>query len=130
VPTDPAITVRNNPDRLRYEILDGDAVIGATFWIPYDGPGGAQRIFYHTTVDDAYAGQGLASKLAREALDDTIAAGLEVVPVCPYIKKWLGKHPEHRAAGVRPEHLAAVPKPPYEKFGAPSGGEPGAEPAR
>ncbi|MFI7480852.1 GNAT family N-acetyltransferase [Kocuria sp. M1R5S2] len=110
MPTDPAITVRNNPDHGRYELLDGDAVIGATYWIPYDAAGRAQRIFYHTTVDDAYGGQGLASRLAREALDDTLAAGLEFVPVCPYIKKWLGKHPAYPAAAVRPEHLAVVPE--------------------
>ena len=80
--------------------------------MPFEGPGGPQRIFYHTTVDDAYSGQGLASRLAREALDDTAGAGLTVVPVCPYIKKWLHSHPDHQqyAVAVRPEHLAAVPR--------------------
>ncbi|MEX5293803.1 GNAT family N-acetyltransferase [Kocuria sp. CPCC 205268] len=106
------ITVRNNPDRHRYELLDGETVIGRAHWTPFEGPDGPQRIFYHTTVDDAYGGQGLATRLAREALDDTIAAGLPVVPVCPYIKKWLGRHPDHQqhAVPVRPEHLAAVPR--------------------
>lgn len=75
-----------------------------------DGP---QRIFYHTTIADAYGGKGLASRLARYALDDTIEAGLPVVPVCPYIKGWLEKHPDYKAhtVPVRPEHLAAVPAP-------------------
>ena len=66
-----AVTVRNNPGRQRYELLDGETVIGSAHWVPFEGPGGPQRIFYHTTVDDAYSGQGLASRLAREALDDT-----------------------------------------------------------
>lgn len=107
-----AITVRNNPDRHRYELLDGETVIGSAHWVPFEGADGPQRIFYHTTVDDAYGGQGLASKLAREALDDTIAAGLPVVPVCPYIKKWLRTHPDQQqhTVPVRPEHLAAVPR--------------------
>lgn len=107
-----AVTVRNNPGRQRYELLDGETVIGSAHWVPFEGPGWPQRIFYHTTVDDAYGGQGLASRLAREALDDTAGAGLTVVPVCPYIKKWLHSHPDHQqhAVAVRPEHLAAVPR--------------------
>ncbi|WP_298589579.1 GNAT family N-acetyltransferase [uncultured Kocuria sp.] len=107
-----AITVRNNPDRHRYELLDGETVIGSAHWVPFEGADGPQRIFYHTSVDDAYGGQGPASRLAREALDDTIAAGLPVVPVCPYIKKWLRTHPDQQqhAVPVRPEHLAAVPR--------------------
>ena len=107
------IALRNNPDRRRYELLDGETVIGKAHWVPFEAADGAQRIFYHTTVDDAYTGQGLASRLARYALDDTIAAGLSIVPVCPYITKWLGKHPDYQshAVPVRPEHLAAVPGP-------------------
>lgn len=107
-----AVTVRNNPDRQRYELLDGETVIGSTHWVHFEGADGPQRIFYHTTVDDAYGGQGLASRLAREALDDTVGAGLTVVPVCPYLKKWLRSHPDHqqRTVPVRPEHLAAVPR--------------------
>ncbi|GAA1772209.1 GNAT family N-acetyltransferase [Kocuria aegyptia] len=107
-----AVTVRNHPDRQRYELLDGETVIGAADWVPFEGADGPQRIFYHTTVDDAYGGQGLASVLARRALDDTVGAGLVVVPVCPYIKTWLRKHPDHQqhTAPVRPEHLAAVPR--------------------
>lgn len=107
-----AVTVRNNPARQRYELLDGETVIGAAPWVPFEGADGPQRIFYHTTVDDAYGGQGLASVLARRALDDTVGTGLTIVPVCPYIKKWLHKHPDHQqhAVPVRPEHLAAVPR--------------------
>ncbi|GGG62654.1 hypothetical protein GCM10011374_27380 [Kocuria dechangensis] len=109
--TDPSITVRHNPDLLRYEVVDGDSPVGWTEYVPFDDPTGPQRIFWHTTVDDAYAGRGLASKLARYALDRTIEAGLPVVVVCPYIKGWLGKHPEYepRTVPVRPEHLAVVP---------------------
>jgi predicted GNAT family acetyltransferase len=107
------ITVRNDPDRSRYELLDEDTVIGKAHWVDFDAPAGAQRIFYHTVVVDAYAGQGLASRLAHEALDDTIEAGLAIVPVCPYIKAWLRKHRDYQAHAVpvRPEHLAAVAQP-------------------
>jgi predicted GNAT family acetyltransferase len=105
-----SFTVRNAPERRRYEILDGDAVVGKAHYLPHDGAKGPERIFFHTTVSQDYAGQGLAARLVQEALDDTFAAGVAVVPVCPYVKVWLRKHPDYRArvSAVHPEHLAAV----------------------
>jgi predicted GNAT family acetyltransferase len=104
------ITVRNAPQRRRYELLDGGAVIGKAHYLPHDGGKGPERIFYHTTVSEDYAGQGLAARLVQDALDDTLAAGIAVVPVCPYVKAWLRKHPDYqpRMTAVHPEHLAAV----------------------
>ena len=104
------ITVRNDPQRHRYELLDGDTVIGGAHWMPHEGPEGPQRIFHHTVVDDAYTEQGLASRLVRSAVDDTAEAGESVVPVCPFVKSWLEKHPDHRAhtVAVEREHLATV----------------------
>lgn len=86
-----AITIRNNPDRLRFEILDGDTVIGHAAYVD----DGTRRIFYHTVVDEKFGGQGFAGRLAAYALQATVAAGLEIVPVCPYIKKYLESHPEY-----------------------------------
>lgn len=104
------ITVRNAPERRRYELLDGDAVIGKAHYLPHNGAKGPERIFYHTAVSEDYAGQGLAARLVQDALDDTLAAGIAVVPVCPYVRAWLRKHPDYRqrTATARPEHLAAV----------------------
>ena len=105
------IVARHNPERHRYELLDGDAVIGKTLYMPFHDAAGPLRIFYHTRVNDSHAGQGLASQLARAALDGTRKAGARVVPVCPYIKAYLGKHPEYGDIVVtpRPEHLAVLP---------------------
>lgn len=86
------ITVRNNPERSRFEVLDGGTVIGTAAYLDY---GGAERIFYHTVVDEEYGGQGMGARLAAEALEGTVAAGLKIVPVCPYISKYLKKHPEY-----------------------------------
>lgn len=104
------VTVRHAPERHRYELVDGDAVIGKAHYVPHEGRKGPERIFHHTTVSEDYAGQGLAARLVQEALDDTLAAGTAVVPLCPYVKVWLGKHPDYqeRMAAIRPEHLAAV----------------------
>ena len=104
------LAVRSAPERRRYELLDGDTVIGKAHYLAYEGGRGTERIFYHTTVSEDYAGQGLAARLVEDALDDTLDAGIAVVPVCPYVKLWLRKHPDYqeRASAVRPEHLAAL----------------------
>lgn len=90
-----ALTIRNNPDRPRYEVLDGGKVIGQAAYVD-DGDG--HRIFYHTAIDEQYGGQGLAGRLAAEALDETVAAGLKIVPVCPFIKKYLRRNTRYAAS--------------------------------
>lgn len=101
------ITVRHSPNRSRFEILDAGNVIGKAVYKDYDGGASPQRIFYHTVVNEEYGGQGLAGQLATAALDATVSAGRGIVPVCPYIKKFLTKHPEYADHTVRvaPAHL-------------------------
>ena len=55
---------------------------------------GDQRVFYHTEVDPAYGGRGLASILIEEALNTTRDEGKRVVPVCSMVVTVLKKHPE------------------------------------
>jgi predicted GNAT family acetyltransferase len=94
-----ALTIRNNPARQRFELLDGVAAVGQAAYVD-DGDG--HRIFYHTVVDEELSGQGLAGRLAAQALDETVAAGLMIVPVCPYIKNYLGKHPQYAESIRKP----------------------------
>jgi predicted GNAT family acetyltransferase len=49
----------------------------------------------HTEVPQALSGQGVATKLIRGALDMVRAQGLEVVPQCPFVSAFMGKHPEY-----------------------------------
>ncbi|MEV0891843.1 GNAT family N-acetyltransferase [Promicromonospora sp. NPDC050262] len=92
--------------------VDGGAAVGrADFVDPLDGGAvgegvgddggvGHDRIFFHTEVDDAYGGRGLAGILVREALADSIRRNIVVVPVCPVFAAHLEKHgDEYVAAG-------------------------------
>jgi predicted GNAT family acetyltransferase len=101
------VTIRHNPDRERFEVLLAGKVIGKAAYKKYDAGDSPQRIFYHTVINGEYGGQGLAGRLAAAALDETVAAGLGIVPVCPFIKKFLRKHPAYASAavGVTQEHL-------------------------
>jgi hypothetical protein len=51
--------------------------------------------FVHTEMDDSVSGQGLASKLIKDALDDARAKGRQVLPVCPFVKRYISHHPEY-----------------------------------
>lgn len=97
--------IQHNPARKRYELIDdGGTIAGfATF---RDAPG--QRIFIHTEVDEAYAGQGLAGRLAKYAVEHVRDAGLRLVPRCPYIAGWLRRHPEYDGIVDWPGNAAAA----------------------
>lgn len=86
-------TVRDNPDRQRYEISRGGQVVGFAEHHPFaDGV----EAFPHTVIDEAHQGQGLAGTLVREALADVRARGVKVVPSCWYVAQWIERHPDHR----------------------------------
>ena len=53
-------------------------------------------VFTHTEVGDAFEGQGVGSTLVRGALDDVRdRRHLAVLPLCPFVKAWIGRHPEY-----------------------------------
>ncbi|GGM39100.1 GNAT family N-acetyltransferase [Microbacterium saperdae] len=82
------ITVTRNDDASRYEIRSDDTLAG---FAEFDLRPGSIR-FTHTEVDPAFQGQGLAGKLAAYALADAAASGDAIVPLCPYIARYLETH--------------------------------------
>jgi len=86
------IEVRDNDVAARYEITV-DGRLGG--YAQYRDEG-EQRVFVHTEIDDSFEGQGLGSQLAVGALDDARAQGKRVVPQCPFIKKFISRHPEYQ----------------------------------
>jgi uncharacterized protein len=83
--------VRDNTERRRFEVVvDGD-VAG---FAEYQRRGG-RIIFVHTQIDAAHEGQGLASTLARAALDAAREAGEPVIPLCPFIAAYIERHEEY-----------------------------------
>jgi len=98
-----APTVQLVDAKHRYEILVDGKTVGLTAFRDHDD----QRVFYHTEIDDAFAGQGLAALLVQQALTDVRGSGKRVVPVCPYVAKFLKNHDEFAgiADPVTPEVL-------------------------
>ena len=62
----------------------------------------------HTEVDEALEGRGLGSRLVATALDDARREGLEVVPLCPFVARFIDRNPEYQdllAADYRGDEL-------------------------
>lgn len=85
--------LQDNPAQQRYEIIDDDGGVVAGFAAYRNREG--RRVFTHTEVSEAYAGLGLAGELARYAIEHVRDAGLRIIPLCPFIAKWLTRHPEY-----------------------------------
>jgi hypothetical protein len=49
-------------------------------------------VFTHTETDPSFEGQGVASQLVGWALDDVRSQGLAVLPLCPFVKAYIGRH--------------------------------------
>lgn len=99
-----SVTVDNHPADSLYAITYPENQVRAGFAQYLDHAG--ERIFYHTEVDEAYGGRGLASILIGQALTDTTAEGPRIVAVCPFVKNYLekkGHEGDHRLP--RPEDL-------------------------
>lgn len=99
-------SVRNATDRSRYEIEEDGTLAGFAEYLDK----GVQRIFFHTEIGEEFGGRGLASTLIKEALTDTTSAGLRIVPICPFVARYVGKHDEFSDSvdAVTPEAEQAV----------------------
>jgi uncharacterized protein len=87
------------PQAHRYELMLAGRRIGLLAYRRRD-----DRIaFTHTEVSPECEGRGVGGRLAAAALDDARRKGLVVVPICPFITRYIEQHTEYRDL-VRPEH--------------------------
>jgi predicted GNAT family acetyltransferase len=49
----------------------------------------------HTEVDPKLRGHGVAEAIAEAAVAHARDHGMRIVATCPYVQRWLEKHPEH-----------------------------------
>ncbi|SNR90319.1 GNAT family N-acetyltransferase [Blastococcus mobilis] len=84
-------TVRDAPEASRYEIRDGEQLLGHA---DYERRGDTV-VFTHTEVDQDSDRKGLGSTLVRAALDDVRAKGGSVLPQCSFVRGWIEKHDDY-----------------------------------
>jgi predicted GNAT family acetyltransferase len=81
----------DRPEQHRFEIVADGTVAG---FVDYQLRGDS-IMFTHTQVDEAYEGKGLGSVLVRHALDSSRERGLAVLPLCPFVRSWISRHPDY-----------------------------------
>jgi uncharacterized protein len=82
--------VRDNPDERRYEVVVNGELVGELVYRLHDDV----ITLLHTEVSPSVEGKGLGSRLVGGALDDIRARELRVVPVCPFVRVYVRRHPE------------------------------------
>ncbi|HEV2901932.1 MAG TPA: GNAT family N-acetyltransferase [Gaiellaceae bacterium] len=85
------MTVRDNPDKRRYEALVDGEVAGTIFYRELEDA----LALVHTEVEEAFEGQGIGSRLVAATLDDIRARGLRMQPLCPFVRSYVERHPEY-----------------------------------
>lgn len=86
----PASTpVRHDASRSRY-VAD---VGGHEAFVEYQREAG-RMVFTHTWVPPEGRGRGIAEQLVRTALEAARAEGVQIVPQCSYVARFVAQHPE------------------------------------
>lgn len=88
----PNLEVRNNRAESRFEVTLGDQIGEIVYDLRDD-----TYIFIHTGVPKEYGGQGVADHMAKFAMETAKAEEAKVIAVCPFIKKYLIRHPEYQS---------------------------------
>jgi uncharacterized protein len=55
---------------------------------------GNTMMLVHTEVPPQLEGRGIASILVRAAFEHARQNGMDVLPVCSYVRTWVQRHPE------------------------------------
>lgn len=93
-----AVTVTDVPDRERFEARDESGELVG--FVTYQLTGNIIAIT-HTEVLPDFAGKGVGSLILRAVMDDSRARARSVVPICPFLVKWLEKHQDYDDILVR-----------------------------
>lgn len=68
-------------------------VIARNLYRDVETEGGAkQRVFPGVFVHPDYRGAGLAGKLTKYSIDHSLDEGYRIVPICPYVARWVREY--------------------------------------
>ncbi len=83
--------VVDNTARHRFELTEQGLTAFADYRLD-----GVRLVIPHVEAPPALRGTGAAGRLMTGVLDQVRERGLKVVPVCPYAKVFIQRHPEYR----------------------------------
>jgi len=83
--------VTHNPALQQFEVHIGDQLAVLNY-----REDGNRVTFFHTGVPHNLEGRGIGSAIALAALEYAKTEHLEVIPLCPFVRGQIEKHPEYR----------------------------------
>ena len=87
--------VTDNRDRQRFELrVDGQVVFADYRRQP------GRLVITYVEAPPALRGSGAAGRLMLGLLQRARAEGVKVMPLCPYARAWMQRHPEFKDVGV------------------------------
>ena len=81
--------VIDNQDESRFELTLGGTLAELVYRRRAD-----RLVLVHTEVPDSLGGRGVGGLLVRAAVERAAREGLTIVPLCPFARTWLERHPD------------------------------------
>jgi uncharacterized protein len=87
--------VTDNESQSRLELRVGD-----TSAVLQYHRNGKRLALIHTEVPSELEGHGIGGRLVAAAVDRAARQGLTIVPLCPFARDWLSRHPDVAASAT------------------------------
>ncbi|HSQ10350.1 MAG TPA: GNAT family N-acetyltransferase [Burkholderiaceae bacterium] len=88
---EPKIAIQHNPAAMRFEAVVDGMLCRSDYRLH-----GETMMLVHTEVPAQLEGKGIASALVKAAFKHAADKGMDVLPVCSYVRAWVQRHPEVR----------------------------------
>ena len=96
---DEKVEREDGPAKGRYLLV----IDGAEAEMTYSRAGDAMIIIDHTHVPDTLRGRKVGERLVRQAVEDARRDGVTIVPLCPFAKAQIDRHPEWQDVLRKPQ---------------------------
>ncbi|ARE84750.1 GCN5-related N-acetyl-transferase [Roseovarius mucosus] len=88
--TDGTVEREDGPSKGRYRLV----VDGVEAEMSYSRVSASQIIIDHTEIPDALRGRKVGARLLQQAIEDARQDQVVIIPLCPFAKAMIGRHPE------------------------------------
>ena len=85
----------DDPDASRFELRADGWLAELVYRVR-----GKRLVLIHTEVPLELEGRGIGGRLVTAAVDRAMRDGLTLVPLCPFARGWLERHPEAASRAV------------------------------
>ena len=94
-PVSDSAEVTDNPDGSRFELRADGRLAELVYHVRGD-----RLVLVHTEVPVEMEGHGVGGRLVTAAVDRAVREGMTLVPLCPFARGWLQRHPDAASKAV------------------------------